>query len=408
VSTLLSAVRQWLLDAAAGWNRFWFTPADPATLGLVRILAGAMLLYTHLVWSLDLEAFFGPHAWLDARAVRTFYGELAGDGAGEGGASNDEGRSPNDERRGARAGDAADINSPPAASAAVAPSSFIPQPSTLNSPRSYAWSYFYYLDSPAALWTAHVAALVAFALLTLGLWTRLVSILSLLAAVSYANRAPGALFGLDQINLLLAMYLAIGPSGAAYSLDRLLARRRAGRLERGADRAVQGGPAQYVGANIAIRLIQLHMCVIYFFAAIGKLQGPAWHDGTALWLAFANLEYQSLDMTWTAHWPLLVNVLTHVTLYWELSFAALVWPRLTRPLVLALAVPLHVGIAVCLGMPTFGLVMLIGCLAFVPPRVVRGVLRLGRTPRRDRPSRAMEGERPTSARTAVVSRQGAP
>ena len=23
-----------------GWNRFWFSPADPATLGLIRILAG--------------------------------------------------------------------------------------------------------------------------------------------------------------------------------------------------------------------------------------------------------------------------------------------------------------------------------------------------------------------------------
>ena len=32
-----------------GWNRFWFTPTDPATLGLIRILAGSMLFYTHLI-----------------------------------------------------------------------------------------------------------------------------------------------------------------------------------------------------------------------------------------------------------------------------------------------------------------------------------------------------------------------
>ena len=41
-----------------GWNRFWFTPADPATICLIRILAGAMLCYTHAVWTLDLAAFF--------------------------------------------------------------------------------------------------------------------------------------------------------------------------------------------------------------------------------------------------------------------------------------------------------------------------------------------------------------
>ena len=62
-----------------------------------------------------------------------------------------------------------------------------------------------------------------------------------------------------------------------------------------------------VTANLAIRLIQIHMCVIYLFAGTGKLMGEAWWDGTAMWMALANLEYQSLDMTWLAGWPLLIN-----------------------------------------------------------------------------------------------------
>ena len=156
------------------------------------------------------------------------------------------------------------------------------------------------------------------------------------------------------------MYLAVGPSGDAFSLDAWRRRRRG-----------EGQAPASVGANIATRLMQFHMCVIYFFAAIGKLQGDAWHNGEAMWLAFANLEYQSLDMTWTARWPLLLNFLTHVTVYWELSFCFLIWPRRTRPLVLAMAIPLHLGIAFCLGMITFGLVMLIGCLSFVPSELIR-------------------------------------
>ena len=44
----------------SAWDRFWFTPAAPQSLALIRILAGAMLFYTHLVWSLDLVAFLGP------------------------------------------------------------------------------------------------------------------------------------------------------------------------------------------------------------------------------------------------------------------------------------------------------------------------------------------------------------
>lgn len=300
-------LRELFSATVSGWQRFWFTPSDPATLGLIRILAGAMLFYTHLVWSRDLEAFFGPHGWLSAEAMNAFYEQ-----------------------------------------------------------GTYSWSYFWLISSPAVLWTVHIAALVVFALLTLGLFTRVVSVLAFLMAVAYVNRVPGALFGLDQINCLLAMYLMIGPSGAAYSLDRWLAARRTGGV------LPPAGP--FVSANVAIRLIQVHMCVIYLFAGLAKLQGPSWWNGTAMWFAVGNLEYQSLDLLWLAHYPLLVNLMTHATIFWEISYAALVWPRLTRPLILLVAIPLHGGICLGLGMITFGLIMLVGNLAFVPPWLVRRVV----------------------------------
>jgi hypothetical protein len=53
---------------------------------------------------------------------------------------------------------------------------------------------------------------------------------------------------------------------------------------------------------------------------------------------------------------------------WETFYCALVWPRLTRPVCLALAVLVHGGIALFLGMITFGLAMIIGNLAFVSPQ----------------------------------------
>ena len=123
--------------------------------------------------------------------------------------------------------------------------------------------------------------------------------------------------------------------------------------------------------NIAIRLIQCHMCVVYLFAGLGKLLGPSWWAGTALWGAFANFEYQTLDMTWVAGHPLIVNLITQTILVWEITYIGLIWPRLTRPFMLAMAVPLHLGIAVCMGMITFGLIMIVGNMAFIPPDVVR-------------------------------------
>ena len=309
MSSATTYVRDWGADVAAGWNRFWFEPTDPATLAAIRICTGVMLLYTHLVWGLELTTFFGPDGWLQADAVRFLQGE------------------------------------------------------------SYAWSYLWWFESPAALWTVHIAALVVFAMLTVGLYTRVVSILAFIAALSYFGRATGALFGLDQINVMLAMYLCVGRSGDAFSLDRWRAVRKAGHPL----------PVRRSwSSNVAIRLIQLHMCVIYMFAGMAKLTGPAWWDGNAMWMAFGNLEYQSLDMTWMADWPRLMNLMAHVTVFWELFYVALVWPRLTRPIVLLLAIPLHLGIAICLGMITFGVIMLVGNLAFVAPELTRAVV--GRAP----------------------------
>ncbi len=293
-----------------GWNRFWFSPADPATLGVIRILAGAMLFYTHLVWTKDLVEFFGPQGRLPIAFTNEFYQFSLGNRA------------------------------------------------------SYAWSHLYFVDSPSALWSCHLLALLMIFLFTIGCFTRITAILTFLITVSYAHRAVGALFGLDQINGMLALYLAIGPSGSAYSLDRWRRRKRQARRS-------SADPDKLVMANVAQRLIQVHMCIIYFFAGVGKLMGQTWWAGTALWGAFANYEYQTIDMTWLAAYPLVVNFVTQLILAWEITYPVLIWPRLTRPLMLFLAVPLHLGIALGMGMTTFGLAMLIGNVAFVSPTIVR-------------------------------------
>jgi hypothetical protein len=308
MSTVHQAFKSWRRDLVRGWDRFWFTPAQPHALALIRILGGAMLLYTHAVWTLDLEAFLGTNSWLSADTVSLLNQEPSGN--------------------------------------------------------SFAWSYLYWISSPAILWTLHLAALAVFFLLMIGLFSRVMSILACLITLSYCHRLTGTLFGLDQINAFVAMYLTLGASGAAFSVDRLLARRR----------GAASPPTPAVGTNIAVRLLQIHMCVIYLFGGIGKMRGETWWDGSALWFAFASLEYQSIDMTWTVRHRWLLALLTHLTVFWETFYCFLVWPKLTRPVCLALAVLVHGGIGVCLGMQTFGLAMIIANLAFLSPDTVRAAL----------------------------------
>lgn len=124
------------------------------------------------------------------------------------------------------------------------------------------------------------------------------------------------------------------------------------------------------------------MCIVYLFGGISKMKGFMWWDGSAAWYAVANLEYQSLDMTWLVYYPAFVSLLSHTTVFWETFYCFLVWPKFTRPVMLFLAVCVHGGIALFLGMSTFGLAMLIGNMAFVSPELIRslvdGALSLGR------------------------------
>jgi len=316
-------VTNWWRAIWASWDRFLFTAVDPATLALIRICTGAMLLYTHFVWALELQGFFGKDAWLSKDFAYRYHDSVFG------------------------------------------------------------WSHLYWIDNAAILWITHLAALAVFACLMVGYRSRTMAVLSYLLTVSYANRAGGALFGLDQINGFLSMYLMIGPCGAAFSVDEWIARAKSN---------VVPAPTKSVSANIALRLMQLHLCVVYLFAGLGKLLGESWWDGTALWGAFANYEYQTIDMTWLAHWLVIINFLTHITLIWEISYCFLIWNRLARPVMLLLSIPLHLGIALCMGMITFGLIMIVANMAFLPPDVVRAFFNriLPQRPRRKTKGAAAE------------------
>lgn len=284
-----------MTKAVESWNRFWFTPEAPHTLAAIRVLTGGLLLYSHAVWGLDLAGFFGPQGRIPLDFIDLFHADPA------------------------------------------------------------AWSMLRGWESVGAIWTFHLIGFVLFGSLFVGCFTRIAAVLSFLWEVSYVHRGAAALFGFDQILVMLTMYLMVGDSGGAYSVDAW--RRRPERFPR---------PERSTSTNLAIRLIQVHMCIVYFFAATGKLRGDSWWEGTAVWLSLANYEYQSVDVTFLGNWPLIINAMTHVTLFWELAYGALIWPRWSRPWMLALAIPVHGGIAVCLGMITFGTVMLVGNLAFVP------------------------------------------
>lgn len=292
---MLEAIRDWFRWAWGEWDRFWFTPANPSLLGIIRILSGGMIFYTHLVWTRGLEDFYGPHGWQPESLMIAVQKDM------------------------------------------ICPS-------------------FWWAVPDAWLFPVHYLCLAILAAFMLGLATRVTSVLTFAIVVSYAYRTMSANFGLDQVNALTALYLAVGSSGRCWSLDALIRKWKGGQ---------EATPS--VTANISLRLMQLHLCIIYAFAGMAKLGGPTWWSGYAIWMAAANHEYQSWSLLWLADHPYLYNAITHITIAWELSFWSLVWHPRLRPIMLAVGVAMHLGIGAFLGMWTFGLAMIFVYLSFIPP-----------------------------------------
>lgn len=285
-----------------GWNRFWFAPSDPVSLAVVRIGIGLVALYVVATYGFDLRRFFDPVVGL--LPVETVAGIL------------------------------------------------------LQNDRAVRFSYFDYASDGLTLQLMHylgVAVLVAF---TVGWKTRITSVLSWLVFLSYFHRGPLLTNVGEPVVALLLLCLCIGPSGAEWSVDAWLRRRRTGR----ADRA----PDDYL-ATVALRLIQVHITMIYILMFLGKVQGNfVWLNGTAAWWLIARPEASLVNLRFLGEMPYLINLWTTAILAFEPAFAVLVWNRTARPLLLMLSGVMWLATALVTGLVPFCAAIFVAGMAFVP------------------------------------------
>jgi hypothetical protein len=361
-----------------GWSRFWFKPADPTTLGLIRILGGFLIVYVHLCYSFDLQTFFGKDSWINLDRTLWFREKLPWGAESSTHWEDDPKVMRQDRKR--------------------------PQsdreyykrwglyPDQVAGFGQVTWSIWFHVTNPVLMWIIHGALLLCMFCFAIGFCTRVMGVITWAGLLCYINRSMQSLFGMDTILIVVGLYLMIGPSGAALSVDRLLkhywAVRRARR--QGRPEPAYEPPQPSVSANVALRLLQIHACIIYGMSGFSKLEGPIWWRGMATWYTMANYEFSPLRVGIYMHflrylaqhrwlWELVMVGGTYGTLVFEIGFPFLVWRPRLRWVMLGSAVLMHLGIAICMGLVTFSMMMLILVLSFVPAEHVKGVLgRIGR------------------------------
>jgi hypothetical protein len=289
-----------LFDAiSTTWNRYWFTPADPRPLAMVRILVGCLALAVWLSYAADLEAWFGPAGIVSRDLLRSWRSQ-------------------------------------------------------------WAVSLFDLANSSSLLHAAWVGGAVILAMLTVGLATPVTSVLAAILFSSLLHRGPMLVGPADDIVAVILWCLAIGRSGDALSIDRLLAA-RAGRA----------APPPTVRTRVALGLLQVHAAVIAVAAAAAQLKGDVWWDGTAAWWLATRSGSRVVDLTGLlARSEYLTNLFTHAIPLWELLFAAGVWFVPLRRLLIPAALVAWPLIGIFAGEPYWGLAMAALSVAFLRARPV--------------------------------------
>jgi uncharacterized membrane protein YphA (DoxX/SURF4 family) len=410
----LSRLGRFLAGLVEGWKEFWLRPADPTVLGFMRLCTGLVLLYILLTTGPILTALYGPEGWVDQQTADIFRKEYPWmppetdweddvpawfrrmDVNGDGVVTRREWQGRADEF--ARIDRNKDGKITPQEAQRHGPFLVIRpeawrQPGWEKVPEH--WDYnpayaldvgqpffspFYHLDSPAQMYLVHGLAILVALLFTLGIGTRITSVLAWVMALGYAHRTPASMFGQDTMLAILLLYLMIGPSGAALSVDRLVTRWRLRRQG-----LPVGEPAPSVLANVVIRLLQLHFCFIYLMSGTSKMQGAAWWNGTAIWQTLTNYEFAPAQFAWfTAFlrgltWNRWVWELFHFggsvfTLTLEVSLPFLIWRPRWRWVMMIGSVCMHTGIALSMGLVAFSWLMIIMLLAFLPPATLKALL----------------------------------
>jgi hypothetical protein len=192
----------------------------------------------------------------------------------------------------------------------------------------------------------YLATVVCAFLTCIGLWTRVSSILLAIGLVSLHHRNSLILHGGDTVMRVMVLYLAITPSGAACSVDRMI------RLWKGKD---SGAPV-----SISLwgqRLIMYNMALIYFTTTWLKWFGNLWKEGTATYFPAKLPEFFRFPYPSFLGEPPVTVVTTYGTLIVEFALATLVFYRPLRKWVLLAGIMLHGWIEYSMNIPLFSYLM---------------------------------------------------
>lgn len=215
---------------------------------------------------------------------------------------------------------------------------------------------------------------LAAASLLVGFCSRVSAALAWFIAISVANANLWARNSGDNVMVIILFYLMFCPSGAVWSVDRWLTRRRRKDLPSSSglkESEILEAPSSTARGEVfvypwALRLLFVQMCIIYFLNGLFKFTEGYWREGTALYIVTNGLAWTRWSPAELSMPIWMTKLLTYVTVIWELGFPVFVLIPRVRTVTLWIGVLFHVGTGISLMLAMFPFYMLCLYLPLVP------------------------------------------
>jgi hypothetical protein len=221
-------------------------------------------------------------------------------------------------------------------------------------PMKYRWSLLVWFPGEGMLWGTTIVLLISLMTMALGFFPRVSAAIAYFLHVSFMHRNMGIVYGLDMISTYFLFYFIFAKTDAP---------------------PTRKDSWSTLLTSAALRLCQIQICIIYAFSGWEKLKGLSWWKGEAIWTVFANSQIARFQMNWISHFPLVITLLTYMTLLWEIYFPVVIWSKKLRPWILVGGVGLHLGIGVVVFIPFFSALMVISYITFLTPEESKWALR---------------------------------
>jgi hypothetical protein len=119
------------------------------------------------------------------------------------------------------------------------------------------------------------------------------------------------------------------------------------------------------------RVLQLHLCIIYFFSGLTKCLGSGWWDGSNVWRALIRPPFNVIDPEILVRWKDFLPLAGILVCLLESGYPFFIWSSRTRKIWLLGICAMHLLIGVAMGMYLFSLVMIVLNVAAFGPGLFR-------------------------------------